>query len=239
MIVRVETGRLTLTREQVRELDRRAIEEYGIDSIVLMENAGRACAAEAARIAGDASNGPVLVLCGPGNNGGDGFVIARTLANRGFEVELALVAPLAKLASASQDVRKNAELWKALGGEIEEAADAAACDRLAGRAMDSALIVDALFGTGLTRPLRAPYADLVPALNAVHRPVLAVDLPSGLDANTGEILGVAVEATATVTFVAEKPGFARGAGPRLCGRVVVAEIGIPAAFVEEALFEER
>ena len=80
------TGLPTLTREQVRELDRKAIEEHGIDSIVLMENAGRACADEAVRLLGDTSAGPALILCGPGNNGGDGFVIARTLRNRGFEV---------------------------------------------------------------------------------------------------------------------------------------------------------
>ncbi len=227
---------LCLTRETVRELDRRAIEDHGIASIVLMENAGRACADEAARMAGDASRGVVLVLCGPGNNGGDGFVIARTLRNRGFEVELAFVAPLAKLERCSADVVKNAALWRDLGGVVEEVADATAVDRLTGRIRDAAVVVDALFGTGLTRPLEAPHADLILALNASKRPVLAVDLPSGLDADTGEVLGTAVEATVTVTFVAHKPGFHCGPGKELVGRIVLAEIGIPAAFVEEALF---
>ena len=103
--------------------------------------------------------------------------------------------------------------------------------------MDVALVVDALFGTGLTRPLRAPWFDLVLALNAAERPTLAVDLPSGLDADTGEVLGAAVRADVTVCFVAMKPGFYLADGPRCAGRVILAEIGIPAALVEEALFE--
>ena len=227
----------TLTREQVRELDRSAIADYGIDSIVLMENAGRRCADEAIRLLGDASAGLVLILCGPGNNGGDGFVIARTLRNRGFEVELWFVAELAKLERCSDDVRKNAGLWRGLGGEILEASSHDDVRRLTARIVEAALVVDDLFGTGLTRPLRAPWSDLVLALNAAERPTLAVDLPSGLDADTGEVLGAAVRADITVSFVAMKPGFYLADGPRCTGRVVLAEIGIPAALVEEALFE--
>ena len=218
---------LTLTREAVRELDRRAIEDYGIPSILLMENAGRACADEALPLM--AGRGPVLVLCGPGNNGGDGLVIARTLANRGVAARVLFVGSLEKLDAASEDVRVNARLWRDSGGEIESVSSADDIDL-----SEAGLIVDALFGTGLTRELREPFTAIVRAINASDRPVLAVDLPSGLDANTGEVLGEAVRADVTVTFVARKRGFDLAHGPHLCGRIVVAEIGIPRAFIEEA-----
>jgi NAD(P)H-hydrate epimerase len=229
----------SLTREQVRELDRRAIEEFGIPSSILMENAGRACAEAALELVAGRGGGPVLVLCGPGNNGGDGFVVARTLRNRGLEVELVLAAELERLDRASADVALNARLWKALGGGIGTASTPAEVDRVLPRLMESALVVDALFGTGLVRELASPLTDLVLGLNAAERPVLAVDVPSGLDANTGDVLGAAVRATTTVTFVAPKPGFRRGRGPEHCGRVLTAEIGIPAAWIEEAFFEGR
>jgi NAD(P)H-hydrate epimerase len=219
----------------VRELDRLAIEEHGIGSIVLMENAGRACAEWAIRMLGDASSGPTLVLCGPGNNGGDGFVVARTLRNRGFEVELWFAAELASLDACAPDVRKNAALWRGVGGEIHEVAATEQVARAAARLPDAALVIDALFGTGLTRPLEAPWSDLVHAVNGASRSTLAVDVPSGLDANTGEVLGAAVRAGVTVSFVAMKPGFYLADGPAHVGRLVLAEIGVPAALVEEAL----
>jgi len=228
----------SFTREEVRELDRRAIEEYGMPSIVLMENAGRACTRAAQEMlaasppAGDEGRS-VLVLCGPGNNGGDGFVIARTLWNRGVDVRLLFVGPPEKLSEASADVRTNERLWRGLGRELEFVEEAATLARLRHDLARAPLIVDALFGTGLARTLREPWAEVVRAVNASERPVLAVDLPSGLDANSGAILGVAVHATTTVTFVGRKTGFERGAGPEHCGRVLVAEIGIPRTLLEE------
>ncbi len=176
-----------------------------------------------------AGSGPVAVLCGPGNNGGDGLVIARTLANRGVVARALFVGPLEKMDAASEDVRANARLWRDSGGEIESVSSADDIDL-----SEAGLIVDGLFGTGLTRELREPFSAIVRAINASDRPVLAVDLPSGLDANTGEVLGEAVRADVTVTFVARKRGFDLAHGPHLCGRVVVAEIGIPRAFIEEA-----
>jgi NAD(P)H-hydrate epimerase len=227
------SGTPTLSRDAVRELDRRAIEVFGIPSALLMENAGRACAEEALRlVAGDAR--PVVVVVGPGNNGGDGLVIARTLANRGIAVRVLCIGGLEKLEGGSADVQLNLRLWRWLGGDVEPVEDAA----LLARALeDSALVVDALFGTGLTRPLEGEWRAAVLAIESAGEagwPVLAVDLPSGLDCDTGAVLGAAVRATVTVTFVAPKPGFERGEGPARCGRVVVAEIGIPRAWVEEA-----
>ena len=222
-----------LSREAVRELDRRAIEEYGIPSLLLMENAGRACADEALAVLGERTGSRVIVLCGPGNNGGDGLVIARTLWNHGVAARVFCVGPLAKLDESSEDVRTNARLWRGLGRRIHAIETVEAVETLRAELAEAELVVDALFGTGLVRPLREPWAAAVRSVNACGRPVLAVDLPSGLDANTGAVLGEAVHADTTVTFVARKPGFTRDAGPEHCGRVVVAEIGIPRAFVQE------
>lgn len=231
-----------LSRAAVRQLDRRAIEEYGIPSALLMENAGRACADEADEMGAllpGAEDEPVLVLCGPGNNGGDGLVVARTLENRGRRARVVFVGAPEKLEGAQGDVALMARLWRGLGQEIEFAADASAVRALAPALARAPLVVDALFGTGLTRALGEPWTELIRLLRSAGRPVLAVDVPSGLDADTGLELGAAVRASVTVTFVARKPGFARALGPEACGRVVVAEIGIPRAFVEEALRAER
>ena len=226
-----------LTRDEAREVDRRAIEEYGIPSILLMENAGRASANQVQALCGAhrreerAGEGPVLVLCGPGNNGGDGLVIARTLCNRDMAVDIVFVGEPDQLARSSDDVRTNLALWKGLGRDVEFVRTPDEVAALAGRMGDAAALVDALFGTGLARALRDPYAAVIGAMEASGRPVLAVDLPSGLDADTGEVLGVAVRADVTVTFVGPKRGFFRAQGPAHCGRVVVAEIGIPRAFL--------
>lgn len=225
----------TLTREAVRELDRRAIQEFGVPSTALMESAGRACALEAARMLAD-GGGKTLVLVGPGNNGGDGFVIARTLDNLGHPVRVVFVGADEQLDRGSQDFLVNAQLWRAQGGELDVVSTPSA--DLVSQFAEAALIVDALFGTGLTRDLADPWAGVIDAANESAAPILAVDLPSGLDANTGEILGAAIRAAVTVTFVAGKPGLYRGLGPQHAGRVVVAEIGIPRFLIEAALQEQ-
>jgi len=224
----------SLSRAAVRALDARAIDEYGIPSLLLMENAGRACAEVALEMLRGAP-GPVLCLCGAGNNGGDGLVIARTLANRGVAAEVLVLASPERLARASEDVRVQLALWRGLGGRVEHVVGPEVVGGLAARLERSPLVVDALFGTGLDRPLEAPLPELFELVRRAGPPVLAVDIPSGLDADTGAVLGAVLRAERTVTFVAAKPGFARGAGPEACGRVDVAEIGIPRAWVEEAL----
>ncbi|MBP9891751.1 MAG: NAD(P)H-hydrate epimerase [Planctomycetes bacterium] len=258
----------TLTREQCRRLDAMAIEEYGLASIVLMENAGRACANEVekmllsggvARALDKLAQGgsrddiprnveeldawksglgkarsPIIVVCGPGNNGGDGLVIARTLINRGHPVETFFVGDIEKLADASADVRKNAELLRGMGAGIGEIFSAAQMEGVRGRLADAPVIVDALFGTGLSRALEDPYLALAQHVNESAAPVLAVDIPSGLDADNGNVLGFAIRATVTLTFMAPKPGFYLNAGPACCGAVKVAEIGIPRMFIDMA-----
>jgi len=221
----------------VRALDRRAIEEYGIPSLLLMENAGRACAEEALRMAPDPGSA-VLVVCGPGNNGGDGLVIARTLHNRARAVRVVFVGARARLEEGGADVRTNLRLWRGLGQDVEVVEEPAAAAALDGPCAAAGLVVDALFGTGLVRPVGEPWASAIRALNAASCPVLAVDLPSGLDADSGAELGVAVRADVTLSFVAAKPGFARARGPALCGRVEVAEIGIPRSWIEAAAAAE-
>ena len=228
-----------LTREAMRELDRRAIEEHGIPSIVLMENAGRACVDVALpMLGGQPRELPVIVLAGPGNNGGDGLVVARTLENRGHAARGFFVGPYAKLEQSSADVRTNVKLWPGRGREIERMETPQEVEFLRAVLARAPLVVDALFGTGLARALGEPWAETIRAVNLCGRPVLSIDLPSGLDANTGNVLGEAVEATITVTLAAKKIGMERGEGPARCGRVVVAEIGIPRFLLEEALGPE-
>ncbi|MDF1800311.1 MAG: NAD(P)H-hydrate epimerase [Planctomycetota bacterium] len=222
----------------VRELDRRAIEEHGIPGLLLMENAGRATAAALEKVLRAAkTTAEVVVLCGPGNNGGDGFVIARTLHNRGHAVRVVFVGPLSKLAELSEDTRTNARLWRDLGRPIMEVAGPSDLASLEVRLGAAGAIVDALFGTGLQRELRSPWSEVVTLANAATCPLVAVDVPSGLHGDTGEVLGAAIEADLTVTFVAPKPGFFVAQGPAHTGRVLVAEIGIPRAYLEAARAE--
>lgn len=227
-----------LPARMVRALDQRAIEEYGIPSLLLMENAGRAAAQVALAILGAGPpSEPVLCFCGPGNNGGDGLVVARTLSNHGVPVRAFLVGGLDRLEGASTDVRTNVHLWLGLGHELESVASESELAPLSGALAAAPLLVDGLFGTGLSRPLEGLWLTVVEALDRAPAPVLALDLPSGLHADSGEELGAVVRAEATVTFCAPKPGLGRGVGPERCGRVHVAEIGIPRAFVEEAYAE--
>jgi NAD(P)H-hydrate epimerase len=211
-----------LSRAQVRELDRRAIEEYGVPGVVLMENAGRG-AAEVLRRLGP--QGPVVICCGKGNNGGDGFVIARHLDNAGVAVRVLLFAPAAELTG---DAAVNHQIVARAGLPLREFTcrplnQAALRQELA----SAAWIVDALFGTGLRGALGSPWDEIITAINASPAQVLAVDLPSGLDCDTGLPLGPTVRAHHTVTFVALKQGFANPAASAWLGQVHVADIGAP------------
>jgi NAD(P)H-hydrate epimerase len=221
----VDEARLA-TRE-VRELDRVAIEEFGVAGVVLMENAGAGAAALLGRLA---AAGPVAIACGRGNNGGDGFVIARHLDAAGHPVRLLLAAtPEAYAGDAAINLRICQRSGLPLAC-LADADEAAWCRELGG----ADWIVDALLGTGAVGPPRGGVAAAIAAINRRRAAddrvrVLAVDLPSGLDADTGAAAGPCVRADVTATFVAEKRGFANPQAAEFTGPVHVLGIGAPAA----------
>lgn len=215
---------LRLSRAQVREVDRLSIERYHIPGIVLMENAARGAAAIARAMFRRHGLKSGLVLAGGGNNGGDGLAVARHLHNAGHEVRIALCTDPARYAG---DALINWQIVDTMG----LAATPAAFDEIA--ATRDALIIDAVFGTGLTQAPREPFPKIVGAVEKSGAPVLAIDLPSGLDCDSGLPLSSScIRAEQTVTFVAQKRGFANHASRQFTGRISVAEIGCPKELVE-------
>ncbi len=206
---------------QVRELDRIAIEDYRIPGEVLMERAGTAAYRLLRRRWPEARE--LAVVCGIGNNGGDGYVVARLAREEGLGVRLLQVGDPARLQG---DALTMAERYRAGGGRV---ADSPEIPR------ETALIVDALFGTGLERPVTGAWAEAVGRINAHRAPVLGIDIPSGLHADSGAILGVAVRAAATLSFIGLKPGLFTGAGPECCGQVRFDGLGVPAALYARQL----
>lgn len=208
----VKTMNELLTTDEMAQADRRAV-ALGVPSLTLMENAGRAVADEAAKMAPQASR--VAVLCGPGNNGGDGFGAARHLKERGYDVQVACLVPLEQLKG---DAAAMARRW-----------DGAADDDP--RKLEHAwVIIDAIFGAGLARAPEGKFASAIEAINAGRDSgarVLAVDVPSGIDGTSGQLPGVAAIADRTVTFFRKKPGHLLMPGAALCGEIVAADIGIP------------
>ncbi len=201
-----------LTCEEMGRADRAAVAR-GVPSLTLMENAGRAVAGEVMKRMRPGAR--IAVLCGPGNNGGDGFVAARHLKRASYDVRLHLIGDRAALKGDAAEV---ARAWDGPVRPMEPAA------------LESMhLIVDAMFGAGLARPLEGVASEMVAAINASGLPVLAVDVPSGLDGTTGAATGPVAQATCTVTFFRRKPCHLLMPGRALCGDVVVADIGIPDA----------
>ncbi|HEV8028852.1 MAG TPA: NAD(P)H-hydrate epimerase, partial [Stellaceae bacterium] len=200
-----------LTPAEMADADRAAM-AGGVAGTALMESAGRAVAQA---VADRWPPRPVSVLCGPGTNGGDGFVAARHLAEAGWPVRLGL---LGQRSSLKGDAAHHAELWK---GSVE-ALGPALLD-------GAALAIDAIFGAGLSRPVDGVARDVIEALGQRRITSIAVDVPSGLDGATGEVRGVAAPAAVTVTFFRKKPGHLLLPGRALSGEIVLADIGIPAA----------
>ena len=215
-----------MTRDELREVDRRAIEEFGIPGLVLMENAGRNAAALLKSLG---IRGLVAICCGKGNNAGDGFVVARHLENAGVDVRVLLAVPATAIrgdASVEFNVLRRAGT-PVLDAPLEIAT--AWPDELA----RADWIIDALLGTGFQGTVREPFLSAIATINAAHRKVLAIDLPSGLDCDTGAGLRDCIRATHTATFVARKPCFdVRGASD-ITGPVHVLDIGVPRALLLE------
>ncbi|MEA3493104.1 MAG: NAD(P)H-hydrate epimerase [Candidatus Margulisiibacteriota bacterium] len=198
--------KLSFSVKQAKAFDKYAREKLGIPSIILMENAGRDVAEEALRMLGKKKR--VTVVCGVGNNGGDGFVAARHLINAGIKVSILIVGKLSKLKPGP---KTNYNILKKMKAKFT-------------KKIDGDLIIDALFGIGLNSSIREPYIRVIRAINNSGIRVLAVDVPSGLDADTGKPLEIAVRARKTVTFVAPKKGFSRAG--KYCGKIVTKDIGI-------------
>lgn len=221
----------SLTRAEVREVDRRAIHEYGVPGVVLMENAGAGTARllEAAGI-----DGPVVIVCGKGNNGGDGFVIGRHLDAAGHAVRCVLACDGAAI---SGDARVNLEIAERSGLEIT-CLTAADQDEWEARLAGASWIVDALLGTGASGPPSGALATAIAAINTVRArggvKVLAVDLPSGMDCDTGMPVGACVRADITATFVGPKCGFEAPSAAEITGTVHVISIGAPRAVLEDS-----
>ena len=224
----------TCSRKQVREIDRRAIEEYGMPGMMLMENAGCGAARIAAEMLGNPAKKSVAIFCGRGNNGGDGYVIARHLYNRGALIDLILACESGQV-HPETDAGANLAIARRMGLQVRVALSQEGQLEAAAVAKQADLIVDALLGTGLVGEVREPYISLIRLINAADKPVLSVDIPSGLDADTGRMLRATTRATATATFVLPKQGFEHQDGPSHVGQVHVVDIGVPINLIEDVL----
>lgn len=218
-----------LTRDQCRAVDRYAIDELGIPGIVLMENAGRNAALLIDEWVRDDPRQWISVVCGKGNNAGDGFVIARHLARLGHDVQLDL---LFSPDSFSPDAGLNFAVVERMGVKAHRLDTASRLAEAAERWASSAAVVDAMLGTGFHGNLQEPIAGTARAINALDGPlIVAVDIPSGLDADTGLADGDAVRADRTITFIAKKQGYAADSARAFLGKVTVCDIGAPTELI--------
>jgi NAD(P)H-hydrate epimerase len=219
-----------LTRDQCRELDRRATAEFGIPSIVLMENAGRGCVDVLERLG---INGPVAILCGKGNNAGDGFVIARHLQIRGHNCRVLLLCPPHELGG---DAATNFTILRSIGAQLSDLSHQPAGSsptpddlsaQLTRHTQGANWLIDAMFGTGAVGEPRPPFDTVIDWMNAQACKKLAVDVPSGLDCDTGQPAVHTVRADHTCTFAAMKTGFTTSSAKEFSGTIHVCDIGVP------------
>jgi len=220
---------IALTREQSRQVDRRAMEVYGFSGLVLMENAGRGVVDTMENLSID---GTVVICCGRGNNGGDGFVIARHLDLRGYQPRVLLYCDPAQLTG---DAAANYQILQKTDVPIHRCDENLGTAKLQNHLTGAAWIVDALLGTGAWGEPRPPLDTVIDQLNASGIPILAVDVPSGLDCDTGESASHAIRAAHTCTFVTPKVGFAEPSAQPYLGDLHVLDIGTPTKLVEELL----
>lgn len=216
-----------VTAEIMQQVDRKAITERGIPGLFLMENAGRGCAAAITGAFG--TSGSATIIAGKGNNGGDGFVIARLLAAEGWDVQVCILARRDQIkGDALANLNRLPDTILAFCPEWEMLA------QHAGSWISSTVIIDAIFGTGLASDLSGVQAEAVRLVNTMGKPVVAVDIPSGVHGTTGKVLGSAIRADLTVTFALAKQGHVQYPGAEYCGKLQVVDIGIPADIMAEA-----
>jgi len=209
---------------EMQEMDRLTIQELGIPGAVLMENAGRGSARFFLETFDPPESSHVLILCGRGNNGGDGYVIARYLHEAGLRVTVLVLSSLDKI---SGDARTNLNIAKGMDLEIREVPDGKAWKGCASLLMESDYIIDGILGTGLRSEVKGFYGRVIEAINGASKPVMSIDIPSGINADTGEVMGTAVLADLTVTFGFPKLGQVIFPGADYVGRLVRVDIGIP------------
>jgi NAD(P)H-hydrate epimerase len=210
-------------------VDKAAIERYHMAGIVLMENAGRNAAAMIRDLYG--KTGRALICCGPGNNGGDGCVIARHLHNAGWFVRLLITGDVPRM---TPDMKANFAIVEAMGLERTIALDLDRQRSMANSIQADEVLIDALLGTGFRGTVRSPTAELIETMNSVEkRAMVAIDVPSGLDCDTGVPSNATIEADLTITFVATKTGFTKDVAAPFVGRVEVADIGVPRELISE------
>jgi ADP-dependent NAD(P)H-hydrate dehydratase / NAD(P)H-hydrate epimerase len=214
---------------EIQEMDRLTIQEMGIPGIVLMENAARGAAGIFLDHFEPPENSHVVVLCGPGNNGGDGYVAARYLHEKGLKTTVIVLAPRAKIKG---DALTNLEIIRRMDLDILECPGIDEWASCRPTIETGDFIIDGLLGTGLNAPVRGFYATVIEDVNTSGKPVMAIDIPSGLNADTGQILGKAVRATLTVTFGFPKLGQLIFPGASLVGRLANVQIGIPKAVAD-------
>ena len=204
----------------MREIDRRALEEFDIPGIILMEHAGVAVV-DVVRSLVRPEEGAVVIVCGSGNNGGDGLVAARHLANKGYPVAVYLAKAPEQFKG---DALSNLKMLRHFPVLIKEFSEFP---------VDTvSIVIDALLGTGTKGEITGTCREAIDCLNRCGKPIIAVDIPSGIDADTGEILGAAVKASLTVTMALPKKGMLAPAAKDHCGKVIVADIGIPASLLD-------
>jgi len=212
-----------VTAKEMQAIDRVAQEKFKISGLTLMENAGKACASHAMAMINLKKEKTISVFCGKGNNGGDGLVISRFLLKRGLDVTTYMLSSEDRL---KKNPAVNLRLLKKLKGKVifvEDKEGLRAIDVLSG----CGLIIDAIFGTGFKGRPEGLAADAIKLINASGVKILSVDVPSGLDATTGECPGECVKASETITFGLPKTGFYKGAGPKFTGKITVKNIGFP------------
>ncbi|MBI4387563.1 MAG: NAD(P)H-hydrate epimerase [Candidatus Omnitrophica bacterium] len=212
-----------VTASEMQEIDRRAIEEFGIPSILLMENAGRAVAEEVQCLL-KGKKDEVAIFCGKGNNGGDGFVAARHLANQGTKVHVVFFQSPSDM---KPDPLVNFKILQKMNVSLIDCSVKFDPQKIKNAIHRSKVVVDALFGTGLSKPIEGNAKEAIDLMNALQASVVAVDIPSGLNADTGKIMGICVEAKITITLGLPKKAFCISSAKELIGKVVVADISIP------------
>lgn len=201
--------------QKMQELDRRTIEDFGVPSIILMENAGRCVSNVAMEMLKPCAGKKIAIFCGTGNNGGDGFVAARYLSRQGIGMAVYIIGDTSHI---KNDPLLNLNILRKTGIVVKEISDA--------RDVKAGLIIDAILGIGVKGQVKEPVRSIIADLNKNGTQILSVDVPSGLDADTGKVLGSAIKAAKTVTMQFPKKGFYINNGPGHVGEIIVADIGI-------------